>query len=238
MNTSAVVSRQPHRQPWTLERLVHERAIALGSAIEPSSAASYSSALNSYLAFCSMHNRPVEPTVDTLSFFVVYMCHQIKPQSVEVYLSGICNQLEPYFPNIRDLRHHRIVTKTLTGCKKIQAVGVIRKRPLLRLELVEVCQYYLPVSSHDDALFVSLLLTGFQALMRLGELVWPDKLRLQDYRKVILRQSVTFLPSGFSFFLPGHKADRVFEGNRLILQKTTTLDDPFSPFCEYLSSRD
>jgi hypothetical protein len=34
MNFEPVLSRQPIQQPWTHERLVHERAIALGHAID------------------------------------------------------------------------------------------------------------------------------------------------------------------------------------------------------------
>ena len=54
--------------------------------------------------------------------------------------------------------------------------------------------------------------------MRLGELVWPDKKGLQDFQKVTKQDSVELLPEGFSFFLPGHKADKFFEGNKVIVQ--------------------
>jgi hypothetical protein len=93
-------------------------------------------------------------------------------------------------------------------------------------------------SSHDDLLFFVILLVGFHGLMRLGELVWPDKKSLQDYRKVTKRSSVELLPEGFSFFLPGHKADRFFEGNRIVLQRNSSGDDLDSPFRKYLASRD
>ncbi|KAL1942047.1 hypothetical protein VTO73DRAFT_6577 [Trametes versicolor] len=53
---------------------VHERAIALGHALDKST--TYSSALNSYLTFCKIHSFPVDPTPDTLSFFVTFMCRQ------------------------------------------------------------------------------------------------------------------------------------------------------------------
>ena len=60
-------SRQPVRQPWTLERLNHERSILLGMAIDNSTSNTYSSALNSYLTFCKTHTIPVDPTPETLS---------------------------------------------------------------------------------------------------------------------------------------------------------------------------
>jgi hypothetical protein len=77
-----------------------------------------------------IHHFPIEPTIDTLTFFIVYMCAHIKPKSVEAYLSGICNQLEDIYPHVREVRHHCMVSKTLRGCKKLQAVGVTRKRAL------------------------------------------------------------------------------------------------------------
>jgi hypothetical protein len=102
---SHVRSRQPPREAWSRDRLLRERAIVLGLSIDLSTLNSYSSALNSYLNFVRLHDMPEEPTHDTLSFFTVFMSHQIEPRSVSNYLSGICQQLEPYFPNIRPARH-------------------------------------------------------------------------------------------------------------------------------------
>lgn len=84
------------------EHLAREGAIALGQAIDISTWKNYSSALNSYLTFVRIHNMTVEPTADTLSLFTVYMSHHIKPDSIDTYLSGICQQLEPYFPQVRE----------------------------------------------------------------------------------------------------------------------------------------
>jgi hypothetical protein len=50
--------------------------------------------------------------------------------------------------------------------------------------------------------------------------------------------SVELLPEGFSFFLPGHKGDRFFEGNRIVVQRNSSGDDPDAPFRKYLSSCD
>lgn len=110
-------SRQPIWSAWTLEHLVHERSVALGAALDKSSYASYSSALNSYLTFCKLHERPIEPTEETLSFYVVFMSHHIQPRSVDSYLSGICNSLEVFYPNVRKARSSILVSRTLNGCK-------------------------------------------------------------------------------------------------------------------------
>jgi hypothetical protein len=104
MIDSGIRSKQKHRLAWTRERLLRERAIALGQAIDLSTWKNYGSALNSYLTFIRIHDFPVEPTPNTLSFFTVFMCHHIKPDSVDSYLSGICQQLEPYFPSVRNTR--------------------------------------------------------------------------------------------------------------------------------------
>lgn len=84
-----------------MDCLVHEQSIALGMSIDASTHKNYSSALNSYLNFCRIHHLPIDPTPDTLSFFTVYMSYQLKPSSVGTYLSGICNKLEIYFPDVR-----------------------------------------------------------------------------------------------------------------------------------------
>jgi hypothetical protein len=97
MIRSHVKSRQPARAAWSRDHLLRERAIALGLAIDTSTLKNYGSALNSYLTFVRLHDFPVEPTPDTLSFFTVFMSSHIDPKSVSVYLSGICSQLEPYF---------------------------------------------------------------------------------------------------------------------------------------------
>src|ERR1700683_1403727 len=69
MNFEPVLSQQPARQLWTHAHLVHEHAIALGHKIDRSTKSSYNSATNSYLTFCHLHQCPVDPIPETLSFF-------------------------------------------------------------------------------------------------------------------------------------------------------------------------
>ena len=66
-------------------------------------------------------------------------------------------------------------------------------------------------NSHNDLLFFVILLVGFHVLMCLGEL---------------------------SFFLPGHKANKFFEGNKIIVPQNSSGNNPDEPFCKYLQSRD
>jgi hypothetical protein len=226
------------RARWTREKLKQQHAIALGFSLEPNSLASYSSALQCYLNFCRLHELPIEPTPDTLSLFVAYECHYIKPKSVDSYLSGIANQLEPFFPNARSSRKSIIVARTLRGCKKRFTSTVKRKQPLLLEHLKLAVNSYPTPRSHNDKLFLTILLTGFYALLRLGELVQPNKLQLRDWHKLSLRPSVTVTATSYSFYLPGSKSDVLFEGDTILVQPKIRPVDPLPFFIDYLNSRD
>lgn len=239
MISSGKPSRQPVRTPWTRERLEHERAIALGQAIDSSTWNNYSSALNSYLEFVKIHNFPVDPTPDTLSFYTVFMSFHIKPDSVDTYLSGICQQLEPYFPDVRKNRKSPLVHRTLDGCKRIRAIPTSRKRALTLANLCLVIRFYANSTNHDDLLFVTQLLVGFLALLRLGELTYPDDKKLRNPLKVTKRTSVVISEDFFQYFLPGHKADKFFEGNVIVLSRSPLSEiDVYKHFKSYLASRD
>ncbi|KAJ7149315.1 hypothetical protein C8R43DRAFT_952145 [Mycena crocata] len=112
---SPASSQPPGQKAGTTAKLVHERAIALGYVVDKSSHFTYMSHLNSYINFCTLHGFSIEPTKDTMLFFVIYMCHHIRPDSVDSYLSGICNQLESAFPNIRSVHKSALVRNTLKG---------------------------------------------------------------------------------------------------------------------------
>lgn len=232
-------SRQPAREAWSRDRLLRERAIALGQAIDTSTLHTYSSALNSYLTFVRLHDLPVEPTPDTLSFYAVFMSHHIAPKSVRSYLSGICQQLEPYFPNVRPARLSPLVERTLKGCLRLRGVATTRKRALTFSDLSLVVNDLFLSEAHDDLLFLSMLLSGFFALMRLGELTFPNEPKLRNWKKISKRASVAFNDDQYEFHLPSHKADRFFEGNRIIIKKQQFCDiNPLHFFKKYLSSRD
>ena len=232
-------SRQPPREVWSHDRLLRERAIVLGQAIDTSTLNSYSSALNSYLNFVRLHDLPVEPTPDTLSFFAVFMSHQIEPRSVLNYLSGICQQLEPYFENVRSSRRSPLVERTMKGCLRLKGTPTKRKRALTFDDLHKVVNNLSNSTSHDDLLFKAMLLTGFFALMRLGELSFPDEKRLRNWKKVTKRSTVIVASDQYEFLLPAHKADPFFEGNRIIVKKSQHGGlNPLTIFRDYLTSRD
>ncbi|KAI0737012.1 hypothetical protein BC629DRAFT_1265215, partial [Irpex lacteus] len=183
------------------------------------------------------HQFPIEPTPDTLSFYTVYMCHHIKPASVDSYLSGICNQLEPFFPQVRSARKSPLVARTLAGCKRMLGAPASRKRPLGEDD-VKRCLSHFTSASFDDILFCALLVAGFLGLHRLGELVRPS--RGDVWRKTIPRASARLVPSlrHFEYTLPASKTDHVFEGSRIVIAEHLTDMPTYDIFVTYLSMRD
>jgi len=238
MNLSSISARQPVRQPWSRERLVHARALALSNSIDISTRKCYGSACNSYLTFIRLHNFPIEPTPDTLSFFIVYMSHHISPRSVKTYLSGLTNQLLPFFPDVREARQSHLVKKTLQGCLKLKSKPTSRKQPLSTADISLILSHFATSTDHDDLLFVALFLTAFFALHRLGELTFPDDNTIRDWRKVIRRSSVTLHEDRYGFTLPAHKADRQFEGNSIVVWGEQFGYPSLTHFQNYLRSRD
>ncbi|OJA13912.1 hypothetical protein AZE42_11795, partial [Rhizopogon vesiculosus] len=234
---AATASRQRSREAWTLERLTLERSVALGFALEPSTASTYNSHLNSYLNFCRLHSRPVDPTPDTLSFFVVWLSHHIEPRSVDSYLSGIVSRLEVYYPDARAARCSRLVARTLKGCKRRFSQPVKRKLPLSRMDIARVLAAN--TGSYDDCLFSAMLVTGFETLQCLGELTWPDSKPLQTYRHVPMRHTVILTPSCATYLLPHQKNHALATGNLVALrQHDSTNQDPLHLFLQYLAFRD
>ena len=74
-------SRQPVWQAWAMDRWIHEWSILLRMAINTSTATTYTSAMNSYLTFCKLHNIPINTTTDTLSYFITFLSSHINPKS-------------------------------------------------------------------------------------------------------------------------------------------------------------
>jgi hypothetical protein len=205
-------------------------------AIDRSMHGSYTSVLNSYITFCRLHGFDIEPTPHMLTLYVTFQSTYINPKSVDSYLSGIANQLETHFPEVRASRKSILVARALQGAKRRFGVPTHRKLPLTKANLLHVLTSYGPTPSHDDLLFLTQLFTGTECLMRLAELTWPDAVALRDYRKVSMRPSVERLLEAFSFWLPGHKADHFFEGNCLFIRKSST--ETYQLFELYLTSRD
>jgi hypothetical protein len=74
--------------------------------------------------------------------------------------------------------------------------------------------------------------------LRLGELTFPDDKNLHNWKKVTRRDTVHISDNQYEFTLPGHKADRFFEGNRIIILAKRFNHSPLLHFSNYISSRD
>jgi len=175
---------------------------------------------------------------DTLSLFTVYMSHHTKPASVATYLSGICQQLKPYFPNIHSACNSALVHHTLQGCKCLHAVPTSCKHALTLDDLHTVVNSLQTLNDYDDRLFLAQLLTGFFVLLCLGEMTYPDDPKLCDPKKVTKHNSVQVYDTSFQFFLPGNKANRFFEGNKIIVCKNSREFNPHKFFTAYFHVQD
>jgi hypothetical protein len=170
MLNAVTQDRLPPHLAWSHEKLSHECTITLGHAIELSNFQTYNSHLQSYLTFCKIHGFPIDPTPDTLGFFVVFMSHHIKPASVAAYLSGICNTLKPHFPLFHSAHNSPLVSRSLAGMRKLWGSPVsLQKQALTPDDLSDLLTAFV-APSHDIFLFLSMLLTGFSALLRLGKM--------------------------------------------------------------------
>ncbi|THV05623.1 hypothetical protein K435DRAFT_816327 [Dendrothele bispora CBS 962.96] len=190
-------SQQPPRKPWSLERFKFERSIAVGAAIDTSTHSSYTSSLNSYVYFCDVHQFPYKPTPDIFSFYIVWLCNNdvqhINPKLVEKYLSGICNELEDFYNDVRAIRNHRLHYCHRRNHDDLLFLALLLTGWFGLLRLAE------PPDTHQ-----------------LAELCLPDVRKHQNLRKRTRRDSVKWYLQGYGFDLPQHKADPFFEGNKSI----------------------
>lgn len=223
---------------WSPTRLQDQRAFLLQSGIAPSSRLSYSSALRSYQEFCLLQGFPEEPTADTLSLYLAFKSPSVKPQTLSTYLSAICSELESYYPAVRDARRSYLVRKTLAGAYRVYGTPTHRKDPLLPSHLTHLISLYHSSSVFDDLLFLTLILVGFDQLLRLAELCSPDDDRLFDSRKIMKRFDVSISLHTIRLLLPGHKADKFFTGSTLLICNSNTSISPFPFLLRYIRQRD
>lgn len=231
------LGRQPKREPWSIERFVTEHAIAIDCLQEAGTKKNQKSALRSWRAFCQLHDFAILPTVDTLTFYIVFMCSFVIPETVGGYLSGIIAGLEDYYDNIRAAYESVLVKRTLDGCKKHFSRAPNRKLPLLPPDLFALHQT-LNLTQYDDLLFWTIVIVGWSNLHRIGELVIPDDPALFSLRKIILCSSVGVNRAYPCYRLPYHKASRFFEGDDCLLQSRPSNLDPVAPFSAYVQRRD
>ena len=230
--------RQPPRVAWMLDCLNYEWSILLGLSIDSTTAAMYSSTMNSYLTFCKKHHLSIEPTAKTLSYYITYQTHFISPDSINSYLSGIVNQLKLYYPDVCKQWESLLIKHTLKGAWRLHSKGVRHKKPL-SVHNLETMQAHLAGStSFDDLLFEAQLNTRFAGLLQLGELVENNKPVLWDWKRITMWHLLELLLNAYVFSLPCHKGDLVFEGNRVVCQRITGAPDPVCIMHKYIDMWD
>jgi len=171
-------------------------------AIDNSTANTYTSATNSYLTFCKLHNLAIDPTPEMLSYYITFQTHHINPKLVESYLSGICSNLEPFFPDIWSHQASAPVKRTLKGAFHCHGRPSKRKAPLTTTQLQTITGELINSRDHDDMLFLCMLNTGFLGLLHLGEMTVSDNPHLQDFWKIVLHNTLTWVENNFEFLLP------------------------------------
>jgi hypothetical protein len=65
-------------------------------------------------------------------------------------------------------------------------------------------------------IYMSVLITGFSALLHLGELSFPDDTSICDWRKITRHASVHLTEDHYRFTLSFHKADCLFARNEIL----------------------
>jgi len=74
-----------------MDQLIHEHSILLGN------------------------NLPIDPTPETLSYYITFQSSHINLRSIESYLSGICNNLKLFFPEVQSNCAATLIKHTLKG---------------------------------------------------------------------------------------------------------------------------
>jgi hypothetical protein len=122
----------------------------------------------------------------------------------------------------------------MVGCHCHFGSPVKCKHPLSKSDLKVVIEKLGMLQSHDERLFLAILLTSFHGLMCIGEL-FPDRIASRNYRKVSLCHTVNANGLHYLFFLPGYKGDCFYEGNTIIIQNTNAITNPYPHFNSYLA---
>ena len=144
------MSRQPTREAWTLDQLNAKLTINLGMAIDCTTHRNYTLVLNSYITFCHLHGFDIKPTPRTLTLYVTFQSTYINPRSGDTYLSGISNQLETHFPDVRAACKSALVSCALQGAKRCFGVPTHQKLPLMKANLLHVLSSYGSAPVHND----------------------------------------------------------------------------------------
>ncbi|KAF8071954.1 hypothetical protein FPV67DRAFT_1411834 [Lyophyllum atratum] len=186
-----------------------------------------------YEDFCNAHNISLAPTEDTISRFVAEMCKSRTTSYLCNALYSICHQLEPTYPGCRE---NCKLGRALSAALKPQPPAHVRR--ITEEKVLEICAA-LSGTSHDDKLFLVILLISFYGIVSIARLTADeDNLPTIGSPEIALRSTVTSHLDHNSFLLPPGKHARCFAENTLSLPHTNLVNDPLRSLKNYLSSRD
>ena len=89
-----------------------------------------------------------------------------------------------------------------------------------------ICIYW-SSNIYDEVLFLAQVTLGFSQLLCLAELCVSDNPQLHDSHKLMMHFDIHEFQTWVELLLPGHKADKFFQGSKLIALNN---DEPTCPY--------
>lgn len=227
--------------PLSYNKLVELAATLDHNSLALSTHRGYDSANKSWALFIRTYGFPERPSSFSLRLYAAFLAHRgIKHP--DKFFSALAYKFGGVVRDWESIRSHPDVTRALVGATRANARMAKRSPPLLPEHLVLFLRSTLSRSrSHDDLLALAMAVIGFGALLRLGEMVEPQRLEDRDPRKYIRRDSSRLVgDSEFHFKLPYHKADRMWKGSNVVILDVNSIPDfNFVKLIRlYLASRD
>lgn len=105
-------------------------------------------------------------------------------------------------------------------------------------DICNLINIYNTSTDYDNCLFLVQISLGFNQLLQLAELCISDNAKLHNTRKMMMRFDVTHAVGHLQLKLPGHKADKFFEGSKLIVLDNNNDICPHPWILKYLHMRD
>lgn len=212
-----------------------------------STKSSYLSGITSFLKFCIREQRQAIPTVDNICAYISDACRTVSsrtnkplaPNSIQGYVTAIAAAFEHLYPDVRLVTNSPRVRKVLRGVKVQFSLPVSQKDPLTIPDLILVSDT--AGVDYNDLLFTAMIVTGFHALHRLGELASPDTVQYRSSRTIIQRSSFSFSRCGrfAKYTLPHSKTDPFFQGATILVAECAIRGAcPITALSQYLLRRD
>lgn len=188
-----------------------------------------------YLLFCISHGIPIDPTPQTLLWYIAYTSQYVA--SGLKYLTSVHHFLAKLYPDFDKTWSSLLLQSMILGMKRLQGDAVRQKLPLRLSHLQGFCDIVRETGDYDDLLFIVILSCCFYACHKLGELVVKNECALFNWGKIIKQASLHFSNGHAGYHLHYHKADCYFCGTD-ILHVTHNIANTVQLLCEYVTRWD